>query len=149
MKAIHPRAIGYWYQPNDLTGLGPRLPEPSFLVLPGWIEPQQKQQLLRYLRSAPLFEVYRGYSWCRFHCSASDCEMGNREFWDGDWVWPEGLAHYIENHDVKLPDAFVRDAVSRTPPSSRAPPSILEVDFDFWMTWVAAESLKPPSTPRR
>ena len=33
--------------------------------------------------------------------------MGCHDFTDGEWIWPEGLAHYVEKHDVRLPDAFI------------------------------------------
>ena len=38
--------------------------------------------------------------------------MGASEFTDGTWAWPEGLAHFVENYDVQLPDEFVRHALS-------------------------------------
>ncbi|MFT5048691.1 MAG: hypothetical protein ACI8QZ_000078 [Chlamydiales bacterium] len=33
--------------------------------------------------------------------------MGSRCLTDGEWVWPEGLAHYVEAHHVRLPDEFL------------------------------------------
>ncbi len=33
--------------------------------------------------------------------------MGCSDLSDGVWMWPRGLAHYVEKHNVKLPDAFV------------------------------------------
>lgn len=50
-----------------------------------------------------------GYSYCRFR----DCRdehrnrNGCRDLSDGVWVWPEGLAHYVELHSVMLPEEFV------------------------------------------
>ena len=32
---------------------------------------------------------------------------GNLELTDGTFLWPEGLAHYVRDHDVRLPTAFV------------------------------------------
>jgi len=49
-----------------------------------------------------------GYSFCRFACGIPDQQMGCTEFYDGVWVWPEGLAHYVECHSVLLPDEFIQ-----------------------------------------
>jgi hypothetical protein len=43
-------------------------------------------------------------------CYAEVCTGGGRsraEVTDGVWVWPSELAHYIVEHDVCLPDAFL------------------------------------------
>jgi hypothetical protein len=48
-----------------------------------------------------------GYSFCRFVCGIADWDMGSADFCDGDWLWPEGLAHYVEKHSVRLPDEFI------------------------------------------
>jgi len=34
-------------------------------------------------------------------------DMGTGEISDGTYVWPEGLAHYVEEHNVRLPQKFV------------------------------------------
>jgi uncharacterized protein (DUF952 family) len=34
-------------------------------------------------------------------------DMGDSDLYDGEWVWPEGLAHYVERHAVRLPEDFV------------------------------------------
>lgn len=44
-----------------------------------------------------------GLSECRF-CGE---HVGSLEFTDGVYVWPEGLAHYIQEHSVRLPAAVV------------------------------------------
>lgn len=33
--------------------------------------------------------------------------MGHRDLTDGVYVWPEGLAHYVKAHAVRLPDDFL------------------------------------------
>src|SRR5262249_50221737 len=57
-----------------------------------------------------------GYSTCRFFCgkkwrsrgmSLSTRLLGSDELTDGEWIWPEGLPHYIEAHYVCLPEEFV------------------------------------------
>ena len=33
--------------------------------------------------------------------------MGCSDLTDGVWVWPEGLVHYIEAHELVLPEEFL------------------------------------------
>ena len=46
----------------------------------------------------------RGFSICRI------CGIGNgsHEFHINDWYWPEGLRHYIEEHNVRPSDEFIK-----------------------------------------
>jgi hypothetical protein len=127
------RLIGYWL--NPLTESEKHFPDPRKLVLSGWIDPESKILLLRYLRNAPVYETYRGLSWCRFKCGIENREMGCRELSDGDWVWPEGLAHYVERHEVMLPEEFVRSVLFRTIPPILQPRKQMEVDLNYWLTW--------------
>ena len=46
-------------------------------------------------------------SWCRFGCSLAN---GSAELTDGVFIWPEGLAHYVAEHSVALPDDFRQHA---------------------------------------
>src|SRR5262245_22776758 len=57
-----------------------------------------------------------GFSYCRFHCGkkwrfrgtiTSTELLGTDELTDGEWLWPKGLPHYIEAHDVCLPEEVV------------------------------------------
>jgi hypothetical protein len=50
-----------------------------------------------------MFVNARGLSPCRL-CGQLN---GSAEYTDGTYVWPEGLAHYVMEHDVRLPDEFV------------------------------------------
>ena len=65
--------------------------------------------------------------------------MGSREHWDGAWVWPEGLAHYVECHDVCLPEEFVQRAVSPPVPQFLDVPAFpgVKAHWDYWLDWVA------------
>jgi hypothetical protein len=40
-----------------------------------------------------------------------DKQNGSGEFTDGTYAWPEGLAHYVYDHKVRLPEEFVRHAL--------------------------------------
>ena len=131
------RLIGYWNQD------GRHFPDPRKLVRPGWLAPDDLVSLLHYLRAAPLHDMQLGLSWCRFSCGAADRVIGSREFWDGIWVWPEGLAHYVECHQVMLPEEFVRRALAYQIPSSLPSPIWKDIEpgrwadpnLEFWIDW--------------
>lgn len=96
--------IGYWShgEPPGREAEERFFIHPSRLVDSNW-ELECRDQIIQYLRSAPSVAHYRGLSPCRFGCGWN----GSGEQSDGEWRWPEGLAHYVEQHHVKLPDDFV------------------------------------------
>lgn len=137
MSENTPKMVGYWCRSEG----DPLFPHPDSLVRNGWLETPSRNALLHYLRAAPQFEAYRGLSWCRFLCGVPDRTMGYREFWDGVWVWPEGLVHYVECHDVYLPDEFVSRAISSLPPTLLpAPTNPRALNFGFWLDWASKHS---------
>ncbi|MDX1514682.1 MAG: hypothetical protein R3174_13170 [Gammaproteobacteria bacterium] len=99
------RGVGYWIeQPGE--NHGDPLPDPARLLRscgPRTHDPR----VIAYLRSGREFRVMLGFSYCRFGCGIADDEMGCRDLTDGEWVWPEGFAHYIEVHGLPLPDEFL------------------------------------------
>lgn len=92
--------------------------------------------VLSHLKSGETYEQYRGFSWCRFGCEVPHAEMGSCDLTDGTWVWPEGLAHYVERHNVDLPSRFL-DHIARS--SARTGADLWNRDdpvaFDFWEGW--------------
>lgn len=90
--------VGYWDGP--LTG--PGWPTVEDFVDPTW-NTEERELVADYLQSGLVARRYMGYSACRF-CGRNN---GCLEFTDGRFVWPEGLAHYVLNHDVRLPEYFV------------------------------------------
>jgi hypothetical protein len=99
-----PRPLGFWHYPYDGQQ---ELPYPGALVCPGWLPPDEITKLIAYLKTGATYETWRGLSHCRFQCGVDDREMGCRDFTDGLWIWPEGLYHYIETHDIRLPEEFI------------------------------------------
>lgn len=97
------KLIGYWKEDHNDTDW----PHPRKLICKGWRE-KDKAQIIKYLKSGATLNAYMGYSFCRFESKQMDEKMGYREFTDGVWAWPEGLAHYIEHHSVMLPDEFIQ-----------------------------------------
>ena len=79
-----------------------------------------KQQIVTYLRAGRCVAHWKGYSSCRLcneHCN------GSTDLADSKYVWPEGLAHYIEAHDVHLPVSFLLHAgLVRSRPSRKETP---------------------------
>ena len=62
-----------------------------------------------YLSSGTIARTCMGYATCRV-CGRAN---GSMELSDGIYIWPEGLAHYLEAHDVRLPTAVVGHAIAR------------------------------------
>lgn len=90
----------------------PGYPDPR--VLPPLDLPEgDKQRLADYLRNGRVVASYMGNSWCRFECGVFDWEMGCKDLSDGVWLWPEGLVHYIEVHNVSLPQEFIFHALRK------------------------------------
>src|SRR4051812_40706306 len=149
------KAIGYWREPTYVW-----LPDERRFNFEGWSEDSWLADPMRvveshggcdpdplvvsYLRSGKEFAAWRGFSSCRFECGVPDELMGYRCLTDGAWVWPEGLAHYVERHQLPLPDEFtsVTHAHHGQVPDAALPDSSLErsqvVDRSFWNDWYRA-----------
>ena len=105
---IAPIAIGYWKSDSE-----PDLPDPEKFIAYN-IANTDRQLLLKYLAHGTRFMSYLGYSFCRFQCGIGDSEMGASCFTDGKYVWPEGLSHYITQHNVWLPKAFITHVIDNS-----------------------------------
>jgi hypothetical protein len=119
-------AVGYWF--NDRAPSA--YPRPQRLV--GTWDPEERARVVAYLRAGDELESYRGTSYCRFECGTPSAEMGSLDLTDGRFAWPEGLAHYVEAHDVRLPDHFIAHALANAP---RTPPSVRRIDDAPWFAW--------------
>ncbi len=90
------RLIGYWRNEDH-----PDYPEPSDLIDRDWPD-QDRDDIASYLRGGIFFRGFMGLSPCRI-CGQHN---GSSEFTDGVLVWPEGLAHYLTEHAVRLPPSI-------------------------------------------
>jgi hypothetical protein len=120
--------IGYWIE---------SLNDNSFLPPQEFVHDDDsslRDIVANYLDSGIMVAMYRGLSWCRF---CRDRQNGCRELSDGYWIWPEGLSHYVRDHNVKLPHEFITDAVAGRPSDVMAVENRFEapVDFSFWKEW--------------
>jgi hypothetical protein len=92
------RGIGYWRSERE-----PELPDPRDFVDPTWDE-HDRNVVASYLLEGFVAHAFMGYSPCRL-CDKGD--NGDLDRTDGTYVWPSGLAHYLTEHGVRLPDEFV------------------------------------------
>ena len=95
------RLIGYWRSDD-----APQWPDPHRFVDPGW-DRAQREMVVRHLGAGSVVAVAVGLSSCRI-CGRPN---GSAELTDGSYLWPEGLAHYVEEHAVRLPREFVDHAI--------------------------------------
>src|SRR5262245_61778483 len=110
------RLIGYW---NDSTQ-PQELPHVCDFVCAD-LDITVQQSVAAYLRSGTVFVAAAGFSFCRL-CGEVN---GSTEQTDGEhFVWPEGLAHYVEVHGVNLPDEVAAVA-------TRGAAAVVDLDW-FW-----------------
>ena len=83
-----------------------------------------------YLAAGTIARTYLGYSPCRL-CGI---ENGDREYTDGEFIWPQGLLHYVDEHAVRLPARFVDHAVKRLDEIESA-----TVELEWWRSARPAE----------
>jgi hypothetical protein len=127
------RAVGYWFDdaaPN-------RYPRAQALV--GRWDPTRRRAVVAYLRRGALYEAYGACASCRFDCGAPARVLGHRDLFDGVYVWPEGLAHTVEAHAVRLPEGFIRRALTGPDPARLRRPHQRDgtVDDAWWLAWAA------------
>ncbi|HWJ97983.1 MAG TPA: hypothetical protein VNQ33_07470 [Acidimicrobiales bacterium] len=122
--------VGYWASEDDLEW-----PDPGDFVDPSW-DVHERSLVAGYLERGRTFRAAGGWSTCRL----CDRRNGSSEKQDGMYYWPEGLAHYVTDHAVRLPDRFVRHVLATMASShpdepSNAEtmgPSDIELAEDWW-----------------
>lgn len=160
------RAIGYWCDPTharmrtihgaedayvsflrqlheEEVGSGrPFLPDPE-RVLARLGPTTHDGRVVRYLEQGHVWRACCGYSVCRC-CALTGARMGSHDLTDGEWVWPEGLSHYVRAHALPLPRRFVThvmtgrgiavaEDVALGPAGEDAP-----YDYSYWNAWATA-----------
>ena len=111
------RLIGYWRSDSD-----PSLPDPAAFVDKAWDE-DERHQVDWYFSHGTMLRVAMGFSRCRV-CGEPN---GSAEFTDGTYVWPEGLAHYVREHAVRLPNPVIEHVKRRLDELEG-----MHVDVDWW-----------------
>jgi hypothetical protein len=103
------RLIGYWDGPETAEGL----PDVCDFVSTD-VDPDEKRAVAAYLRAGAVLAVAAGTSVCRL-CGSPN---GSAEQTDGEnFIWPQGLTHYVEKHGVRLPEDVVTVAKRGSIPS--------------------------------
>jgi len=105
-----------------------RWQDPQAFVDPSW-DTEERDDVAYYLQRRMQAAACMGLSRCRF----CDKINGSLEFSDGVYIWPEGLAHYLIEHDVRLPQAFVDHALKLRDELEDA-----QIDETWWLaqrTW--------------
>lgn len=126
--------LGFWFNERAPSSY----PRPQRLI--GSWDSDVRTAVQTYLRAGSSLCSYAGRSYCRFDCGERN--MGNRDLTDGTFAWPEGLVHYIDVHEVRLPEPFVQHVVSR-----RAVIAAFELpalttgllDDAPWLAWARAQ----------
>jgi hypothetical protein len=96
--------IGYW----SGSGASESWPNPEDMVDSAW-DKEDRDAVADYLQRGHIARLYMGYSPCRI-CGERN---GVLELSDGTFVWPEGLRHYVIEHQVRLPDRFIDHVFAR------------------------------------
>ena len=133
------KCIGYWKDRED-SGTFRDCPEPYWLRWPRCDE-KDSNSILAYLETGHKCRAYCGRARCRFpRCGLT---LGSKDLTDGEWVWPEGLEHYIVRHSVSLPDEFRARVQQRAGVVAPADPEFalrlryhaFDYDVTFWVDW--------------
>jgi hypothetical protein len=128
---VRVRLIGYWREESD-----DRWPDPRELVDETW-DDRERSLVAAYLEDGFSPWACAGYSHCRICGKANGCA----EFTDGVYLWPEGLAHYVREHSVMLPDEVLDHikqrqdelaSVDELAPCARRTFAAWEVDREWW-----------------
>jgi predicted transcriptional regulator len=117
------KVIGYWHGFYEEA-----YPDPGSFVDDTW-NAEEKERIVAYLKAAhEMPYVAGGLSWCRFRCGI--VSLGNTEFTDGTYLWPAGLLHYVETHNVKLPREVLDHMLTNKKINTGSGKT--GVDMDWW-----------------
>lgn len=84
------KRIGYWRQ-TERSGID--LPWPK----EGRLPEETKKMIVDFLKNGKQYAAYRGWSTCRI-CNKPN---GSTCLVNGDFIYPEGYAHYISEHNIQ------------------------------------------------
>lgn len=120
------RLIGYWSGGHDTRGW----PDVRDFIDEAMDE-DEKIDVGVYLGNGLVARAFMGYSPCRL-CEKTN---GSLELTDGVYIWPEGLAHYVLDHHVRLPHEFAAHVQARAELSDD-----VRVDESWWRSVESPEA---------
>ena len=94
------KRIGFWIDPDRPNGM----PDPRTFVAAS-IDDATKAKVVEHLTVGKHLNLYRGLHVCRM-CGA---HKGTTDMTDGEYIWPQGLPHYITEHNVWFPAEVIED----------------------------------------
>jgi hypothetical protein len=115
--------IGYWR--NDAN---PHLPDPSTMIDDEW-DAEERDAVAYYFDRGTVARAFMGRSRCRI-CGKDN---GSLEYTDGRFLWPDGFAHYVQDHNVFPPAEVVSWAISQLAAIEEA-----SIDTDWWPDAIAS-----------
>lgn len=126
------RLIGYWKVTLSDSYALPQLCE-------GPLDPAVRARLVAYLDAGRRVNQYRGFSHCRYGFG----DNGSAERADGEWLWPEGLSHYVAVHGVVLPEEFIAHVLAgRASDGLEGAGSRVDATEEDWIRW-SGEKMPP------
>lgn len=99
INIINKRKVeGYW---NNKENRYPDFPMP--------VRHNKKWKKSEFLQRLSVVQKDSHQTFCKgsSRCRLCDKSNGSGEFSRGEWDWPDGLMHYVEDHGVKPSDAFI------------------------------------------
>ena len=97
IKKSEPIKVGFWYSKSE-----PDLPMPEARVRP-WKGQGTFMVALGKVEAKATKQPYKGFSNCRL-CGVHN---GIADMRAHGFLWPSGLIHYVESHNVKPPAEFI------------------------------------------
>jgi hypothetical protein len=143
------RRVGYWVNDREedrersqvgrsIKAPSPQVdfPHPAAIIAALGARPPD-MRVVHYLRNGIHADLWMGCSYCRLRCGVPDSEMGSFDLTDGLWLWPEGLAHYVEAHGLPLPEEFIATMKTNAwqPPVELSDTGDGKLDSQFWLEW--------------
>lgn len=94
--------FGFWQVD---AGNDAHLPPLEAWIAPAW-QPEDREGLLSYIENASLVVASSDLKSPCLICGAPQNSSDFRS--DGDWLWPTDLAHYVSQHQIRIPDSMIQ-----------------------------------------
>lgn len=110
--------VGFWGDTEGESAIG--FPWPT--IRPRSYPPDLALvERLKRVQKVVRVRQYKGWSDCRL-CKQMN---GSREYYTDSYTWPEGYAHYIQEHNIEVPPKFV-DYIKKFPLETEYKASVQE-----------------------
>jgi hypothetical protein len=110
------RDVGFWWSERE-----PWFPHPRDFIDPSWSAAEREAVVEHLTHRGKRAAQYLGFASCRL----CDVTLGTTDQTDGTYYWPERLEHYLQAHDVKLPEHFVAHVLATAAAATTAAPALV------------------------